>query len=485
MTRADPGSSDAPVAAPAPPLPRSFLVALVVGCLGGNLVAALGTPLIPTVARLYGVSLDAAQWTLTISLLVGVVVTPLVSRLADGGKRRRLLMITLAFICLGGVLAAVATSFPVLLVARALEGLGYAIIPLGIGIARQYLTGPRLTTALIALSLSLAVGSGIANPIIGGLVETAGYQYAFWFAAAVSGGSILWIRVAVPADQPGARRPGFDFPGAVLLSVTLAALMLGITKGESWGWTSPRVATLLIGGVLVAAVWVRLELRTAIPLIDLRLALHRAVLAANLSAVLFGMAMFMLTSLISRLVQTPTSIPYGLGGTALTSGTLLLVQALGSLAAQPITRIAARRLGLGAVLPLGGLLVCGGVLFMAVEHGSVLWLAAVMAFVGLGVGMTFAATPALIVANVPEDRAASATGLNTLIRLFGGAVGSALSAVILAINTPAGATYPDEHGYVVGCIVSAGFALAIVVSGVLLVRPGRAGAGPDRDQELI
>ena len=171
--------------------------------------------------------------------------------------------------------------------------------------------------------------------------------------------------------------------------------------------------------------------------------------------------------------------------TTLTSGTLLLVQALGSLAAQPITRIAARRLGLGAVLPLGGLLVCGGVLFMAVEHGSVLWLAAVMAFVGLGVGMTFAATPALIVANVPEDRAASATGLNTLIRLFGGAVGSALSAVILAINTPAGATYPDEHGYVVGCIVSAGFALAIVVSGVLLVRPGRAGAGPDRDQELI
>jgi MFS family permease len=463
-----------PALTPTATLPRGFMASLVLAGLGGNMVGALGTPLIPTVSRVYGVALDSAQWTLTISLLVGVVLTPLVGRLADGGARKRLLVILLCLIVAGGVIAAVAPTFPLVMFGRALEGLGYAIIPLAVGIVREHLNGPKLAGSLIALSLSLSVGSGIGNPAVGLIVRYTDYHGAFWFAAAVSALSLLWILKAVPADGRGEARVRFDLLGAVVLSVALVSVLLSISRGETWGWGSPRVLALSIGGIVVLAGWVVFELKVSEPLVDLRLALNRAVLAANLSALLIGMAMFAATSLISRLVQTPRSVPYGLGGDTFTSGILLLMTSLGSLASQKITNAISRRLGLAAVLPCGGVMVFGALVLMAFEHSSLWQLGVVMFICGVGLGMTFAVTPALIVANVPGDRAASATGLNTLIRLLGGALGSAMSAAILAAHTPAGAHYPAERGFTIGCLIAAVFGAATAIIGAILVRGGRS-----------
>jgi MFS family permease len=460
-------------------LPRTFMASLVLAGLGGNMVGALGTPLVPTVSHVYGVGLDSAQWTLTISLLVGVVLTPLVGRLADGGARRRLLVIILILISLGGVIAALAPNFPLVMLGRALEGLGYAIVPLAVGIVREHLSGPKLSQSLIALSLSLSVGSGIGNPAVGLIVRYADYHGAFWFAAFISLASLAWILKAVPVDSPGTSRVTFDLPGAILLSVALSSVLLAVSRGESWGWTSLSVMGLGLGGLVLLAIWAIVELRVAEPLVDLRLALHRSILAANLSSLLLGMGMFCTTSLISRLVQTPTSVPYGLGGDTFTSGLMLLASSLGSLASQRITKAVAGRFGLPAVLPLGGAIMSGALLLMAFEHSSLWQLAVVMAICGVGMGMTFSITPALIVANVPGDRAASATGLNTLIRLLGGALGSALSAVILDIHTPAGHVFPDESGFTVGCLIAAAFGAASAITGALLVRTRRSGRDGD------
>lgn len=472
MARAD-AVADAARSAHEQALPRTFLASLVLAGLGGNMVAALGTPLVPTVSRVYGVALDSAQWTLTISLLVGVVTTPLIGRMADGGSRRRLLSIVLLIIIGGGVLAALAPTFALVMLGRGLQGLGYAIVPLGVGIVREHISGQRLSRSLVLLSLSLSVGSGIGNPAVGLIVRMTNYHGAFWFAAAISAASLIWVLRVVPKDSPGTSRVSFDLAGAIVLSVALTALLLGITRGESQGWTSAKELTLLIGGLALLGGWIVLELRTRAPLVDVRLALQRSIVAANLSSLLLGMGMFMTTSLISRLVQTPLAVPYGLGGDTFTSGCMLLATSLGSLASAKLTRAITDRFGLASVLPLGGLIMSGALALMAYSHSSIWMLALVMLICGVGMGMTFAITPALIVANVPGDRAASATGLNTLIRLLGGAVGSALSAVVLDMHTPAGAIYPQESGYVVGCLIAAGFGLTTAITGVLLVRGAR------------
>src|SRR5690242_20839759 len=104
-----------------------------------SVIGTLGALMIPTIAHAQNVSLETAQWLLTVTLLVGAVATPFTGRLADGPFRRSVILVTLALVLGGSVLAAVAPNFPLLLTGRAFQGLGQSLIPLAIAVARDKL----------------------------------------------------------------------------------------------------------------------------------------------------------------------------------------------------------------------------------------------------------------------------------------------------------------------------------------------------------
>ena len=468
------------------PVPRGLLPCLTLTALGGSFVAALGTPLIPTIAADRHVSFDVAQWNLTIALLVGAVMTPLISRWGDGGRRRRVLITVLVITIVGALTAATAPTFAQLLVGRAMQGAGYAIAPVAIGIAREYLTGPRLHRAVASLAVTIAVGTGIGNPIVGGLTTALDYRAAFYFAGAFGLASLAWFLRVVPAPPSGTQGAvQWDIPGAIVLSVGLGALLLGISRGETWHWTSAGV--LILGGVGLAllAVFVVLELRAAAPLIDLRLAAIPAVLGANVATMFVGMAMFSGTPITVRLVQTPASEGYGFGASTLTGAMLLFAFSIGSLASQFVLNPLTRLLGARRLLALSAGVIGVGWLSIALFHGAIWHIGLAMTVSGFGMGLVFSILPQIIVAAVPDERTTSASGLNTVLRLIGGTLGSAGCAAILTAHTEAGSTYPTESGIRLALICTATACLLSAITGLAFVRGSSRSAPTEVDAVAV
>ena len=454
---------------------RRLVGCLILSALCGAIVSGFGTPLIPEVARVHDVSLEAAQWSLTVTLVVGAVTTPVVSRLGDGRRRRLVLVVTLTVVALGGLVAAAIGTFPGLLAGRALQGLGYGLVPLTIGVAREHLVGPVLRRTLALLSISIAVGAGLANPLTGFFVRYLDYRAAFLFGAALTACAALASLRILPRSSSAPRRLGVDVPGAVLLGGGLGTGLLAVSRGGTWGWTSLAVVCLAVVSVVLLVLWAVVELRTETsptrgPLVDLRLACGPGLLGVNLTALCTGAAVFGGMSLVYRVVQAPAEAPGGLGQSLLVAGLLMTPMSLGSLLGPSLARRLSDVVGVRVLLASGSAMVGAAYLFFAWAHDA-LWQIAVVTFVaGVGIGVAYSVMPALIVAQTPPNRTTSATGVNTVLRITGGAIGSALIAALLAAWTPRGADFPAEAGYVTAALFAAGLCgIAALVSLTLVL----------------
>ena len=251
--------------------PRLLVGALVYTGLVVSLIGTLGTPLIPLIVRDQHVSFVAAQWMLTVTLLVGAVAGPTLGRLGDGPRRKGVLMGGLGSVLAGAAVAGVAGNFPQLLVGRALMGLGLGLMPLTFAIARDCLPRPMNLRVVAMLSVTVASGTGLGYPLTGTIADHVDYHFAFWLAAVLGAVAIGLIALAVPgADLAGAgadrpRRP-FDVPGALLIGLALGTVLLGFSEATSWGWASPAVLGLFAAGVVLGAGWFAVERTSKAPL---------------------------------------------------------------------------------------------------------------------------------------------------------------------------------------------------------------------------
>ncbi|MCC3770973.1 MFS transporter [Streptomyces sp. UNOC14_S4] len=440
------------------------------------MVSSLGAPLVPRIAAVDHVSPATAQWSLTITMLVGAVASPTMGRLGDGPRRKGVVLGAIAVVGIGSVLAALPMGIGPLLAGRALQGVGLGLIPLAIATARESLPAERSRPAVSMLSITLVAGVGLGYPVTGLLTQLFGLHAGFWLAAGISAVALAAAALVLPPTRHLPRTP-LDVRGAVLLGAALAGVLLVLGEGESWGWTSPRLLGLTAVSVVLLAWWTAHELRCAHPLVDLRLVRNPVVLTTDVTAVIAGVGMYVLISLVTRYAQTPTTAGYGFGASVLVTGLILLPFSAVSVVSSKLAAVLARRLSTRAVLPVG----CAvSLLAMALFYGArgSLWeLFVAMAVAGLGVGCTFAAMPGLIVQSVPPHETGSAISFNQVLRCVGYSAGSALSATVLQAHTPPGATLPSADGY--GTAALLGCAVWLVTIVVTVVLPARSRAAGD------
>ncbi|HET7721775.1 MAG TPA: MFS transporter, partial [Acidimicrobiales bacterium] len=235
---------------------RLLVPELVAIGLAVAVVSSLGSPMVPTVADDYDVTLGTAQWGLTAALLAGAIVTPVLGRLADGRYRRQVVIAALGTITAGGAAAALPFGFGVLLLGRTLQGVGLGLMPMAMAVARDHLPAERGTRTVAALSVTTATGVGIGYPLSGFLVDTVGLRATFAVSAVVTGLVMVGAAASVPASDHRVQEP-VDVPGAAALAVGVSALVVALSELPSWGAASVPFGGLLALAATALVVFVR------------------------------------------------------------------------------------------------------------------------------------------------------------------------------------------------------------------------------------
>lgn len=439
--------------------PGVLIAVLAAAGISVSLTQTLMVPLIPELPALLNTSPANASWTITVTLLTAAVATPVFGRLGDMYGPKPMLMICAGTMAFGSFLAAVSSSLVPFIIGRGLQGMSLPIIPLAISVLRSALPADRVGPAMGLISSSLGVGGALGLPLSAVIAQKADWHILFWSAAVLGIAALLLFHFLVP-DIPPSSADRFDPLGTLLLAVALIALLLPISKGSTWGWTSSVTLSLFAVSVVVFAVFARWQFRTPSPIVDLRTTLRRPVLTTNIAAVLVCFAMFALSLVAPQILELPKGTGYGLGQTMLQTGLWMAPGGLAMMFASPLAaRMAGRR---GPKFTL----VCGSAIIGVAYLGAV-WLidspAAVMVaniVISLGVGFAYSSLPALINAAVPMSETAAANGINALARSLGTSVSSAVIGAVLASTTItyAGHAIPSLPGLRTALLIAAAVA---------------------------
>ncbi|MDX6597163.1 MAG: hypothetical protein QOE87_1050 [Gaiellales bacterium] len=453
--------------------PTLTLGVLSLSALSYILLQSMVLPALPEIGRALHTSQSTVAWVLTAYLISASVATPVLGRLGDMFGKKRVLLIVLASLIVGSVVAALTSSVAVMLTARVIQGGGGAIFPLAFSIVRDEFPRERVAGAIGMLSALIGVGAGVAIVLAGPIVDNLSIHWLFWIPAVMTAvalvATIFWVPES-PIKAPGRINP----LAVVTLSGWLVCLLLGVSEGGQWGWTSVRILGLFAGAVLLFAAWLVTEMRAEQPLVDVRMMRVPAVWWTNISAMLFGFGMYSVMIVVPAFLQTPSSAGYGFGASITKSGLALLPLSGAMLVAGILTGAFAMRYGSKVPLVVGSALSALGMLFLTVAHGSEWNFYVAMALVGLGIGFAFSAMSNLVVEAVPPGQTGVATGMNANVRTIGGAIGSQIVASIIAGGIVAHAL-PKETGYERSFIVlGVALALAGVAAAFVPSRAARA-----------
>jgi EmrB/QacA subfamily drug resistance transporter len=367
--------------------------------------------------------------------------------------------------------AALSHSIGVLVAGRAIQGFAGAVFPLAFGIIRDEFPPERVAQGIGLISATFGIGGGVGLVLAGVIVDNFSYEWIFWIAFIVTVIAIVCTVLFVP-ESPIKVPAKIDWVGAALLSVGLASLLLGISEGPRWGWTSAGVIGLFATSLAALAAWVRFELRVPAPLVDMRMMRRRPVWATNLAALLVGFGMFGSFILIPQLVQAPPGAGYGFNATVTEAGLILLPSTAVMLFAGPIAGWLGTRAGSRLPLLIGTLLAAAAFALIAFAHEERWELYIGTALMGAGIGFAFAAMANLIVEAVDPTETGVATGMNTIMRTIGGSLGAQISATIVTAHVIAGTHIAKESGYTAAFLLSS--AVMVLAFCATLLVPARA-----------
>lgn len=475
----------APIIAPTiAPTGRAYYL-LLLALIAAEVTSAFEVGMLySALSKLYGTFDDpvGVGWLITAFLLVGAASNALCGRLGDMLGRRRVMLVLLVFACIGSLVSALSATLPWIIFGRALQGVSAAILPLCIGLLRENLHKDKVPFGVGILSATAAVGAGIGLLSGGIIVDKFSWPWIFYLSGSMAAVSFLMVAAFVPASRGTGFDRKIDVLGGVLFVPAVAGILFGVTKGASWGWLDGRTLALMGGSLLLLAVWVVHELRHEQPLIDVRLFANRQIALTNVAMALFGLGASQLIQSMLMLLQQPDWTLIGFGVSATIAAAVKLPSMLLSMVASPWSgSIAAKRGARLAMLYATSTVACAWI-GLAVYHGNIYFVVAMMSLATFGGAMMYSAMPNLLVESVPPERTSEAIGLLHVVRTTFTAIGAQMLALLLASSTvsdPArsAGTYPSAAAYQASFVaIVAVTLLAVVVTLCLPVRRPTAGA---------
>ncbi|WP_240482930.1 MFS transporter [Rhodococcus opacus] len=478
----NPLPDSAPTAAPPTALPHTFIdwkraglyMALTFSTLQllGEVGAMMAIPLYGPMS--VDLSLTPAQvsWALLATLLMGAVSTALLAKTGDLFGHRRIILVCTAVIVAGYAVSAVATSFPVLLIGRALTGV-VATQALFIAIMNDRLSPFDRNRAVGIIAGGQAVGITIGFGLGGAMIALgASWRTTFWL-----GGLLTLVGLAAMyrwgSDSDAAVRNvgkprNLNAVGLLIIGASLTSICVGISQSTTWGvWSSPTLAFTLLGVVGLAAglFW---ESRSPRPLVDTALIFSSRVLPAYLVFIALGIVGIMILNFVMGWAQTPSQLGYGFGFTPLLAGLLFVPMTVsGIIAGRFVPRILGRT-SPRSVLLIGGLSYSLSCSLLYFWHGSVAGTLVGIFLYGIAFSTLVTVAVSVIAAQAPSESGAGTASIYVSAALASSAVGTAVYAAIIGLGTTPAAPLPSAENYGIGFLVAAAVALVAVLAGLTL-----------------
>ena len=452
--------------------PQGAIVAvLALAGLASSFMFTLVVPIQSKLPELLDSSREDTAWVVTSTLLAAAVFTPISGRLGDMYGKRRIVLVLLAVLVVGSVIAALSHDIIGIIIGRALQGAVTGVVPLGIAILRDVLHESRVASAIALISATMGVGGALGLPLSALITERADWHLLFWASAGlgvVVFALVLWI--VPPSVLRTAGR--FDYPGAAGLAVGLIGILLAVSRGNEWGWTSAAVLACGLGGIAVLLAWGWYELRVADPLLDLRIAARPAVLLTNLASVALGFALFASNVIYPQMLELPVATG-GFGLSLIAASLIVMPSGIVMMILSPVSGRLARTVGPKILLVAGAaalVLAYGYTLLFSDEVWQIL---VANLLIGVGIGFGFAAMPMLIMRSVPQTETGASNGLNALFRSLGTSTAAAVIGAVLAtyVVEVDGVAVPTATAFDVSFLIGTGAAAVALV--IALFIPAR------------
>jgi EmrB/QacA subfamily drug resistance transporter len=418
---------------------------LAIAAVAYALLQSLVAPALPDIQHALHTSVNGVSWVLTAYLLSASIATPLIGRLGDMYGKQRLLVLVLVVLCGATVISAVASTLPLMLAGRVLQGAAGGIFPLAFGIIRDEFPRERVAGAVGVMSALAGVGGGVGVVLAGPIVDHLSFHYLFWLPLIPLVTATVAIHFFVP-ESPVRVGGRINWAGAVLMAAGLAAVLIAVSEAPTWDWLSAKTLVVLAAGVGLLVLWVWNESRAEHPLVDMRMMRIRGVWATNGVGLLVGFGMYASFVVLPEYVETPASAGYGFGASVTGAGLFLLPSTIAMLLAGSQAGRLEQRFGSKPPLLAGAATTASSYVLLALARDErwEIYVAAVL--LGAGIGLAFAAMVNLIIENVGPAETGVATGMNALARTLGGAFGGAAVASILAGSVGSNG-FPSSQGF--------------------------------------
>lgn len=432
---------------------RKRWVALLFLALGVAMIildATVVNVAIPTIVEDLKLTTTDAEWVNAIYSLVFASLLLLSGRLSDIIGRRLMFVGGVGMFTLASILVAMSTTAQEMIAARALQGIGAAmILPASLSVLNAVYRGKDRAIAFAVWGATIG-GMAAMGPLVGGwLVTNASWHWAFLINVPIGIAVIIGVLLLVPETKDTLDKRGIDLPGTLLGTFGLAALVFGLIEGQNYGWVKPRkqfsaggftwpldnvsapgVAILLAVILLVLFVFVEARRRKADKVVMMDIALFRIRTFAN------GNAVALIVSLgeFGLLFILPLFLQSVIGYSAMETGVILLALAAGSFIASGAGAGMARKIGPVPVLRIGMACEVAGVLWIALTISTTVtgWALAPGLFLyGLGVGFATAQLTGVILSEVPVQESGMASAIQSTSRQVGAAIGTALLGAVL------------------------------------------------------
>ena len=405
------------------------LVATCVSTLVVNANTSAVTILLPAIAEDVNASISTLQWAVTGYSLVGAACIVTSGALGDVFGRRKVFLGGLLLFIASCVLIALSDSSVGVIGGRCIQGAaGSTILASGLSLLTVASSGSERMRAVSLWGAASAVGAA-AGPLVGGLlVGSTGWEGLFWIDAGIAACCIPITLRSIEESRDPTRPRSIDWFGTVLVATILAPLILAVSKGSEWGWTSPRILLSLVISIVSVFSFIAVERRSAAPLVDLALMRNRLLIGATLGILIGAGTINGLMFVVSLYFQDPSALAL----TPLEAGLATLPATIGLVISAPLVPRWATKYGTRTVVAIGFALTAGGFAVLMAVKSSWGYAAFVLPFLVAAVGMSMSNGPCSSVSTsaVPEEQVGAASGISNMARYVGAAVMTSVAAAM-------------------------------------------------------